>query len=108
MGTANSSDAVPDVTCDGLLLALVANQLRTAWHAGVIDAETAMRGLDRTIREICRPARPKALPWGASCRSKGPWMVGGTRTRRVQSTSIAGLQFESAGAERFCVYLRPT
>lgn len=64
MGTANSSDAVPDVTCDGLLLALVANQLRTAWHAGVIDAETAMRGLDRTIREICRARAAKGAPMG--------------------------------------------
>jgi hypothetical protein len=42
-----------DVFCDALLLALVASKVRTAWHAGVIDADTAMRRLDVFLSEIC-------------------------------------------------------
>jgi hypothetical protein len=42
-----------DVTGNALLLALVAVQLRTAWHAGAVDADTAMRSLDRVVAEIC-------------------------------------------------------
>jgi hypothetical protein len=45
-----------DVLCDALLLALVASKVRTAWHAGVIDADTAMRRLDVFLSEICRSA----------------------------------------------------
>jgi hypothetical protein len=41
------------ITCRALQLALVATQLRTAWHAGAMDADTAMRSLDRAVRELC-------------------------------------------------------
>jgi hypothetical protein len=40
------------VTCRALQLALVATQLRTAWHAGVMDADAAMRSLDLAVREL--------------------------------------------------------
>jgi hypothetical protein len=42
-----------DVTFYALLLALVASKVRTAWHAGVIDADTAMKRLDVFLTEIC-------------------------------------------------------
>lgn len=42
-----------DLACDALLLALVASKLRTAWHAGVMDAESAMKRLDIFLLEIC-------------------------------------------------------
>jgi hypothetical protein len=42
-----------DITCHALQLALVATQLRSAWHAGVLDADTAMRSLDVAVREVC-------------------------------------------------------
>jgi hypothetical protein len=42
-----------DVLCDALLFALVACKMRTAWHAGIIDADTAMRRLDVFLSEIC-------------------------------------------------------
>jgi hypothetical protein len=42
-----------DVTCHALQLALVATELRRAWHAGVMDADTAMRRLDLAVREVC-------------------------------------------------------
>jgi hypothetical protein len=40
------------VTCDALRLALVATELRVAWHAGAISAERAMEMLDRASCEI--------------------------------------------------------
>jgi hypothetical protein len=40
------------VACDALCLALVATQLRVAWHAGAISAERAMEMLDRASCEI--------------------------------------------------------
>jgi hypothetical protein len=42
-----------EITCHALLLALVATQLRRAWHAGVMDADTAMKSLDMAVREAC-------------------------------------------------------
>jgi len=54
MDVSSSSMADGDVTRDALRLALVATQLRTVWHAGVIDAEMAMTRLDNAIREITR------------------------------------------------------
>jgi hypothetical protein len=45
-----------DVLCNALLLALVASKVRTAWHAGIIDADTAMRRLDVFLSEICTSA----------------------------------------------------
>jgi hypothetical protein len=41
-----------ELICSALQLSLVASQLRTAWHAGVIDSDSAMRSLDRAVREI--------------------------------------------------------
>lgn len=40
------------VTCYALLLALASARLRIAWHAGVIDADTAMRNLDKAVEAI--------------------------------------------------------
>jgi hypothetical protein len=54
MDVSASSVADGDVTCDALRLALVATHLRTVWHAGVIDPETAMTRLDSAIRDIAR------------------------------------------------------
>ena len=42
-----------DIACRALELALVATQLRAAWHANVIDSDTAMRSLDLAVREVC-------------------------------------------------------
>jgi hypothetical protein len=42
-----------DVVCHALLVALVASKVRTAWHAGVMDADTAMRRLDVFLSEVC-------------------------------------------------------
>jgi hypothetical protein len=53
-GGSTSSVGDEDVTYQALLLALVASQLRTAWHAGVIDADKAMKSLDNVISEICQ------------------------------------------------------
>lgn len=53
LSTIATSTGEDELTGDGLLLALAATQLRTAWHAGVVDAESAMRCLDRTIRTVC-------------------------------------------------------
>jgi hypothetical protein len=53
MLTADEPVTDRDVFCDALLLALVASKVRTAWHAGVFDAETAMRRLDVFLSEIC-------------------------------------------------------
>jgi hypothetical protein len=50
MATSSTSLAADqDITCHALQLALVATQLRRAWHAGVVDAETAMRNLDEAF-----------------------------------------------------------
>jgi hypothetical protein len=43
----------PEVVCHGLLLASIATRLRVEWHAGLIDAEAAMRELDSALAEIC-------------------------------------------------------
>lgn len=45
--------AWPDVVCQGLLLASIATRLRVEWHAGLIDAEAAMRELDSALAEVC-------------------------------------------------------
>jgi hypothetical protein len=66
-----SSVGDEDVTCQGLLLALVASQLRTAWHAGVIDADTAMRSLDDVISEVCRHRAVKGIPFSTEWEQKG-------------------------------------
>jgi hypothetical protein len=62
-----SAVVTQDVTCHALLLALAATQLRRAWHAGVIDSDTAMRSLDSVIGEICHVRATKGDH--ASCRS---------------------------------------
>jgi hypothetical protein len=43
-----------NITCRALQLALAALQIRTAWHAELIDAETAMESLDAAVRGISR------------------------------------------------------
>ena len=40
------------VICDAVRLALVATELRVAWHAGAISAERAMEMLDPALCEI--------------------------------------------------------
>lgn len=45
------------VTGRALLLALAASRARRAWHAGVIDADTAMRHLDGVISAISASPR---------------------------------------------------
>ena len=45
------------VTCRALMLALAASRARRAWHAGVIDADTAMRYLDSVTSAICASPR---------------------------------------------------
>jgi hypothetical protein len=42
-----------DITCQAFQLALVATQLRSAWHAGVLGADAAMKILDVAVREVC-------------------------------------------------------
>jgi hypothetical protein len=51
--TSTSLAANRDITCDALELALVATQLRSAWHAGVLGADAAMMILDVAVREVC-------------------------------------------------------
>ena len=53
MAKGNSEVTDLELTCDAMLVAVTASQLLRAWHAGVIDAEAAMRGLDRVMSEIC-------------------------------------------------------
>jgi hypothetical protein len=53
--TRNSTSGDERVICDALRLALVAMDLRTAWHAGVLSAERAMDMLDHAFCEV-RPA----------------------------------------------------
>jgi hypothetical protein len=43
-----------------LRLALIASQVRRAWHSGAIDADEAMGVLDRAINEICSS---RAMAW---------------------------------------------
>jgi hypothetical protein len=64
MSTIAPSRVEAEVTCHSLLLALVATQLRTAWHARVLDAESAMRCLDSVVRTVCevRTSRFTAQP----------------------------------------------
>jgi hypothetical protein len=58
MATSSTSLALDQkVTCHALQLALVATQLRRAWHAGVLDADTAMKSLDVAVREVCSSFR---------------------------------------------------
>lgn len=38
--------------CQALLVALGATQVRTAWHAGVLDSDAAMHLLDDLMAEI--------------------------------------------------------
>lgn len=52
-GISTLPPADTDIVCCALQLALVATQLRRAWHAGVMDAETAMRTFDFAARKIC-------------------------------------------------------
>jgi hypothetical protein len=52
MRTPVQPSADRDIICDAVLLALAASKARTAWHAGVIDADTAMRRLDVFLSEI--------------------------------------------------------
>jgi hypothetical protein len=52
-----SEDSIADsgdeqVVCNALLLALVATQLRVAWHAGAVSAERAMEILDQQSRRV--------------------------------------------------------
>jgi hypothetical protein len=69
-----------DVMCSALLLALVASSLRRAWHAGVIDADAAMRRLDVFLSEICSSTRrgdhpalvERAAPEGPPVRAAVP------------------------------------
>ena len=82
-----------EVICHALLLALVASKVRTLWHAGVIDADTAMRRLDTFLSEICssqsssRPVlfadstapRPANAPDPPSATHLGPTHGTGTR-----------------------------
>jgi hypothetical protein len=51
-----------DITCQALELALVATHMRVAWHAGLINAETAMSCVDRAVNEILRSrvGRPRS------------------------------------------------
>jgi hypothetical protein len=59
------TSADEQITCQALQLALVATQLRTAWHAGVMDADTAMRSLDRAVGELCRRRAGERQPRSA-------------------------------------------
>jgi hypothetical protein len=43
----------PDIVCQGFLLATIATRLRVEWHAGLIDADAAMKELDSAVTEIC-------------------------------------------------------
>ena len=61
MSTITPSTVEDEVTCHGLLLALVATQLRTAWHAGVVDGESAMRCLDTIIQTLLRSSHFRPL-----------------------------------------------
>lgn len=49
-----------EVISHSLRLALIACQLRRAWHSGAIDADAAMGGLDRAISDICSS---RAMRW---------------------------------------------
>jgi hypothetical protein len=48
-----SKPAEHDITCRALHLPLVATQLQVAWHAGILDADSAMRSLDAAVGDAC-------------------------------------------------------
>ena len=48
-------DPGSEITCEALALALSTIQIYIAWHAGVMSAEDAMRGLDREIERAISP-----------------------------------------------------
>jgi hypothetical protein len=48
-----SNEPRPEAICPGVLLASIAIRVRVQWHAGVIDADTAMKELDSALVEIC-------------------------------------------------------
>ena len=52
------------VVCRSLQLALVATQLRVAWHAGAVSADRAMEILDQQFCEI-RPCDRDTVPFEA-------------------------------------------
>ena len=61
-----SEDSITDsgdeqVICQALRLALVATQLRVAWHAGAISPDRAMEILDQQFFEIGRRARDRGV-----------------------------------------------
>jgi hypothetical protein len=45
------------VVCRAVLMTLATSRVRRAWHAGVIDADTAMRQLDTLLSVICTSRR---------------------------------------------------
>jgi hypothetical protein len=74
MAMSTSPEADQNATYQAIRLALVAKHLQTVWHAGIIDADTAMRNLDSAILEIGgrreadeRGAEPSVPAAMASC-----------------------------------------
>lgn len=73
-----SPEADRTATSQAIRLWLIAKHLRTVWHAGVIDADTAMKNLDSAILEIGgrreveeRGAQPSVAATLASCGAQG-------------------------------------
>jgi hypothetical protein len=47
-----STEASDDLLCDAVLLSIFVLHLRVQWHAGVLNANTAMIALDRAVRRV--------------------------------------------------------
>ena len=75
-----------DITCDALELALVATQLRSAWHAGVLSADMAMRILDVAVREVCNLRAMEIQPEGVCSRAMNCSAPSDSRRARLQLT----------------------
>ena len=52
LAMSRSMPAEPFITCYAAVVALEASQIRRAWHAGVIDADTGMHRLDGVLCEV--------------------------------------------------------
>jgi hypothetical protein len=58
----NASSGAERIVCDTSRLALVAMDLRAAWHAGALSAERAMDMLDHASAKCARQMPPSRAP----------------------------------------------
>lgn len=68
LAVSRSAPAEPFIACYAAVVALRASQVRRAWHAGVIDEDTAMRRLDAVLCTVYSALDPvRSTPGKESC-----------------------------------------